>query len=356
MEYKLALIGFGNVGQGLAEILAQRTAVIADKFQTTIKIVAICDFHKGSIADPDGFDPGALLTHLSKHGDLGKFPAAHHGWDAKKTINDSGANVLVELAYTDLKTGEPALTHMAQALKMGMHVSTTNKGPVALHFPKLLKLSETYGGQIGVEGTVMSGTPTLALAMKMLTAAGITRIQGILNGTTNFILGEMERGASYTDALQTAQEKGYAEADPSGDVEGHDAAAKVVILANLLMDQPMTLSDVDCTGIVELTIEDIKVARNNDQHWKLLATIESTEDGRFLGKVQPTKLNATHPLANIGGASNAISYTTDLLGDVTLIGPGAGRIETGYAVIADILAFSDQETSNYEIALSPADQ
>ena len=170
-------------------------------------------------------------------------------FDARETIEKSGANVLVELSFTDLKTGEPALSHMIQALESGMNVSTTNKGPAALHFPKLLQLSKTHGGQIGVEGTVMSGTPTLALGMEMLAAAGISRVQGLLNGTTNYILGEMENGADYADALKDAQAKGYAEADPAGDVDGHDAAAKVVILANLVMAQSMTMDDVSCTGI-----------------------------------------------------------------------------------------------------------
>ena len=126
-----------------------------------------------------------MLDHVTEKGDLKEFPAPDKGWDAQETIEKSNANVLVELAFTDLKTGEPALSHMIQALESGMHVSTTNKGPAALHFPKLLELSKAHGGQIGVEGTVMSGTPALAMGNNMLAAAGIPRIQGILNGTTN---------------------------------------------------------------------------------------------------------------------------------------------------------------------------
>ena len=253
MEYRLALIGFGNVGQGLAEILSQKASLLREKFDADIRIVAICDLYKGSIAAADGFDPGALLHHINAQGDLKDFPAAERDWDARETIEKSGANVLVELSFTDLKTGEPALSHMVQALESGMHVSTTNKGPAALHFPKLLELSKAHGGEIGVEGTVMSGTPALAVGMNLLAAAGVTRVQGILNGTTNYILGEMEGGADYADALQDAQAKGYAEADPAGDVDGHDAAAKVVILANLVMGQSMTITDVSCVGISGIT-------------------------------------------------------------------------------------------------------
>ena len=338
MEYKLALIGFGNVGQGLAEILSKKTALLREKFDADIRIVAICDIDKGSIADANGFDPQALLDHINDKGDLKEFPAPDKGWDARETIERSGANVLVELSFTDLETGEPALSHMIQALESGINVSTTNKGPAALHYPELLELSRACGGQIGVEGTVMSGTPTLALGMNMLTAAGVTRIQGILNGTTNYILGEMEKGADYADALQDAQAKGYAEADPAGDVDGHDAAAKVVILANLVMGQSMTMEDVSCIGISGLTRAQIQSAQAENQRWKLIGTLENV-NGRMEGSVEPVKLDAAHPLYGVSGATNAITYSTDLLGDITLIGPGAGRIETGYAIIGDILSF-----------------
>jgi homoserine dehydrogenase len=149
----------------------------------------------------------------------------------------------------------------------------------------------------------------------------------------------MENGADYADALQDAQAKGYAEADPSGDVDGHDAAAKVVILANLVMGQSMTMADVSCVGISGLTSEQIQAAQAENQRWKLIGTLESV-DGQTRGSVKPVKMDATHPLYGIGGATNAITYSTDLLGDITLIGPGAGRTETGYAIIGDILSFS----------------
>ena len=339
MKYNLAIIGFGNVGQGLAEILATKTSLLRERYGVDIRIVAICDLLKGSIADPEGFDPKLILDHLQSNGDLKQFPAAYKDWDARETIEKSGANVLVELSYTDLETGEPALGHIVQALKLGMDVATTNKGPAALHFPKLLALCESHGGNIGVEGTVMSGTPTLTLGMNSLIAAGITKIQGILNGTTNYILGEMEKGAEYAVALEDAQDKGYAEADPTGDVDGHDAAAKVVILANLVMGQSMTMEEVNCVGISGLTKTDIEAARGTDQRWKLIGTVDKEGDV-IQGSVKPVRVNSDHPLHGISGATNAITFSTELLGDITLIGPGAGRIETGYALIGDILSFS----------------
>jgi len=336
-QYKLAIIGFGNVGQGLAKILVDRQGLLEEKFGLKILIVAVCDLHKGSIADPEGLDPGELLSHIEKYGDINKIQSQFSGWNSEETIAKSGADILVELAYTDLTTGEPALSHVKQALNNGMHVSMTNKGPVALAFPELRKMAADNNVQIGIEGTVMSGTPSLALGNEMLLAAGITKIQGILNGTTNYILCEMEKGLEYQTALKQAQELGYAEADPSGDVNGHDASAKVVILGNLFMDLALTLSDIDCTGIAKITAKDIGQATEQNKHWKLIGTVEKTKKG-FIASVKPEMIAKEHPLASISGATNAITYSTELLGDITLIGPGAGRLETGYAVIEDILS------------------
>lgn len=335
--YKLAIIGFGNVGQGLTKILSDKHTLLNERFGVDIRIVAVCDLYKGSVADPDGLDPKMLLNSLEVEGNLKNMPAQCTAWTAQETIDNSGANILIELAYTDLKTGQPALSHVKQALNNGMHVSMTNKGPVALAFPELRDLAKKNNVQIGIEGTVMSGTPSLALGNEMLLAAGITKIQGILNGTTNYILGEMAAGLGYQVALTQAQELGYAEADPTGDVDGHDAAAKIVILGNLFMDLALTLADIDCSGISHISAADVAMASAQNKQWKLIGTIAKTATG-FIASVKPEMVSKDHPLAAISGATNAITYSTELLGDITLIGPGAGRLETGYAVIEDILS------------------
>ena len=143
-----------------------------------------------------------------------------------------------------------------------------------------------------------------------------------------------------------AQAKGYAEADPTGDVEGHDAAGKIVILANLLMDLPLSMKDVKQQGITQISSEDISAAKAAGERWKLIGTVERTEDG-FQASVQPKRIPLVHPLASVSGATNAITYTTDLLGDVTLIGPGAGRVETGYALLGDLLAIHRKARSRH---------
>ena len=336
--YRLALIGFGNVGQGLAQILADRGDLYSDHFGARFQIVAVSDLLKGCIYDPDGLDPAILLHTIQAEGNLEKVPGARRGWDTLGTIAESDADIVLEMSYTDLKTGEPAMSHIRRALELGKHVATTNKGPIALHFPQLRALAQERGVEIGVEGTVLSGTPAIRLGLDSLTAAGVRKVQGILNGTTNFVLTRMEDGATYPQALAEAQEKGYAEADPSNDVDGHDAAAKIVILANLLMDLPLTMQDVRCEGITHLTQDDLAEARVQDERWKLLGVVERTTEESFTASVQPVRLPLSHPLAGIRGAKNAVTYSTELLGEVTLIGPGAGRVETGYALVSDMLA------------------
>jgi len=335
--YRLALIGFGNVGQGLAQILRDRGQELGQRYGATFQIVAVCDFLKGSLYNPAGLDPALLLEAVENDGHLRNMEAPQVGWDALETITGSNADVVVEMSYTDLKTGEPAVSHARAALQIGKHVATTNKGPIALQYPSLAALAQKHKVKIEAEGTVMSGTPAIQLGQEQLAGAGIWRIQGILNGTTNYILTQMESGASYAAALSDAQARGYAEADPTGDVEGIDAAGKVVILANLLMGEKLTMRDVKRTGITGIKLEDIVEAREAGERWKLIGMVEKT-DGQSEASVRPVRLPLTHPLASISGATNAITYSTELLGDVTLVGPGAGRIETGYAIISDLLA------------------
>jgi homoserine dehydrogenase len=336
MEYRLAIIGFGNVGQGFAEILRDHGSRLLEQFGVRFRIVGVSDTLKGSVHDPAGLDAGDLLEAVRLAGNLDGIDAPDRGWDGTEMASRSAADVVIELSYTDLETGEPATGHIRAALEAGKHVVTTNKGPVALHYAELASMARERGRQIGVEGTVMSGTPTVLAGMNLLRGARIRRVQGILNGTCNYILTRMEEGSTYPEALAEAQEKGYAEADPAGDVEGVDAAGKVVILANLLMGVPIGITDVERTGISGLTPEDIAEATAAGERWKLIGKLEQEGEG-VRASVRPERVPLDHPLASVGGAVNAVTFTTDVLGDVTLVGPGAGRLETGYSVLVDLL-------------------
>ncbi|HEU5100013.1 MAG TPA: homoserine dehydrogenase [Roseiflexaceae bacterium] len=334
--YRLILIGLGSAGQGLAQILRSHGDALARRYGVELRITAVCTRSRGSLYHADGIDPAALLRAIQDQGHLRDLPGQHDS-PPLDTIEQSDADVLVELSPTDLVSGEPATTHIRAALGRGMHAITANKGPIALHLAELRRLAADAGLYLGYEGTVMSGTPALRLGWSDLAGCEINELRGIVNGTTNYILTQMESGMSYTDALAEAQRLGYAEADPTGDVEGYDAAAKAVILANVLMDARLSLGDVERAGITTLTRDTIEAARASNERWKLIARV--WRDGhRVRASVQPTRLPISHPLSGASGATNALTLTTDLLGDVTLIGPGAGGIPTGFAVISDILA------------------
>jgi homoserine dehydrogenase len=386
--YRLALIGFGTVGQGLAEILSERRGRYRNDFGADFELVAVSDINRGSIYHPAGLEPELLLRNAD---DLERIDAPHKGWDSVETIVETNADVVLEMAYTDLETGEPGFSHARAALASGKHIVMSNKGPVALRFPELLALAGEKGRAIGVEATVMSGTPTLALGTEMLKGAGVTRIEGILNGTTNYILTRMGEGLAYPDALAEAQQKGYAEADPTGDIEGVDAAGKVAILANLVMGLPVAIGDVERQGISHLTPEDVRRAEADGRVWKLIGTIERSVErsverpaerpverssaaggperdasewpeqaaatggaAGYVARVAPEQVELTHPLAGITGATNAVTFTTDYLGDVTLVGPGAGRLETGYAMIADLLKIHRESAGSTRAAAGGA--
>ena len=337
---KLVLIGFGTVGQGLVEILRDEADRLKEEYGFAASVSAVSDPQKGSLYCPQGLDPVTLLDTIGRTGSLQSYPTSDGlvtGWDSLASIRDTNADVVVEAAWTDLETGQPAIDHMRAAFESGKHVVTTNKGPVALGYRELKALADRKGLFWGIEGTVMSGTPALRLAQTGLAGADITDIKGILNGTTNFILDRMEGGAAYEDALAEAQQLGYAEADPMADVEGFDALGKLLILSAVMMDVPLRAEAVDRQGITRLTQADIQQAAAEGKRWKLIAHLRRDGDG-VAASVGPQKLPATHPLANVGGATNAITYSTQLLGDVTLVGAGAGRKETGYALLADLLA------------------
>ncbi len=335
---RLALIGFGTVGQGLAEILQTNAEALAAQQGFRATVVAVSDLLKGSVYHPDGLDLQALLQ-AGKAGALSQYPdqpGLVRGWDALTAIKQSNADVVVEVSYTDLKTGEPALSHVRAAFEAGKHAIITNKGPVALAYHELAALADRCGVYFGYEGTVMSGTPSLRLAQTALAGCTIREARGILNGTTNYILTQMDSGKPYAEALAEAQRLGYAEADPTGDVEGFDAAGKVVIVANTILGGSLTMNDVERTGITALTPDDLARARADGQCWKLIARAVRTSSG-IRASVSPERIPLSDPLAGVSGATNAITYETDLLGPVTLVGPGAGRRETGFAILSDLL-------------------
>jgi homoserine dehydrogenase len=337
MHFNLAFIGFGTVGQGLTEILLEKKEMLAKKYDLKFSIVAISDMLKGSVYDKKGLDMTKVLEIVKKGKKLDNYPSGIKGLNSIETIKQTNADIIIEVTYTDVKTGEPALTHIKTAFENGKHVISTNKGPVVKEVKKLLEIAKTHNVYYGFEGVVLAGTPSINLAEYTLAGNNIRGFKGILNGTTNYILTRMEEGMSYEDALKKAQELGYAEADPTGDVEGLDALGKVVIITNVVLDKKIGWKDVKRKGITEISLDDVKQAKKEGKRWKLIGSAKILPDGSVKAKVWPEKLPLSDPLAGVNEAINALTFFTDELGSVTIVGPGAGRRETGFSLLIDLV-------------------
>lgn len=335
MQWRIGLIGLGNVGQGFIRVLENKKNILKDRYDFEFKLIGIADPVKGNAYDIEGLDLGMILNLLDKYGDIKDYDMEKK-MDSIKLINDPVIDIIVEVTPTNLDTGEPGYTHIRKSLENGKHVVTSNKGPIALAYHELMELAYKNNVILRFEGTVLSGTPAITLVKEALAGCNVEGIMGIVNGTTNFILSEMEKGLSYKESLKKAQEMGYAETDPTADVEGWDAAVKTVILANSLMNTRITLKDVYREGITDITLNDIRKSLDEKMRIKLLAHIYREKDNVY-ADVKPTKIPLTHPLANVMQVYNALTFKTDHLGEITIVGPGAGRIQTGQALLSDIL-------------------
>ncbi len=332
----LLLVGFGTVGQGLAELLIEKKDELKNACQADFRVVGIADKLKGSVCNAKGIDLDKALAKVKAGGSLAELGADRFAGEALDLIAKAKADIMLEATYTDIKTAEPATSHIRAALAKGMHVVTTNKGPAALHYHELQALARKKQKTFLFEGTVMSGTPLINLIRLTLAGSRIHEIRGILNGTTNFILTRMEEGLSYADALKKAQELGYAEAVPDADVLGWDALAKVTILANAVFGADRKPFDFPCEGITRISSADIAAAKAAGKRYKLIARVWR-EGNEVKASVSPQKIDLGHPLAGVMDAMNAATISTDTVREITIIGPGAGRRETGFSMLSDLI-------------------
>jgi homoserine dehydrogenase len=339
MKLDIAFIGFGNVGRGLGDLLLEKRDELARDYGLECRVVAVSDIKTGSILDERGIDLAEALKLADARASLETMPAQKKGLSALDTIKSSSADVFVEVTWTNITDGEPGYSHIKAALSLGKHVVTTNKGPMALHYRELVRLAQDKSVKLKFKGTVLSGTPAFNLFDGPLAGCSVSSIRGIVNGTTNLILSEMEKGRDYTEVLKEAQRAGYAEADPTMDVEGWDAAAKATILANYFYGTDIRPSQIERKGISSITLDQVIKAKGRGERIKLIARADRTESGAVT-RVSPVTLPMADPLANIMGITNALTFTTDCLGDVTIVGPGAGRRATGYSLLTDLLSIA----------------
>jgi len=328
---RIILVGFGVVGQSLARILLQRRSELMRGYGFHPKVVAVVD-KGGAALDTRGLDLEEMLSLKVRDGTVAA--SREHGHprlSALDVIESAEAEVVVEATPTNIENGEPGLSHIKTAFRTGKHVVTTNKGPLALALPALTELAEYNGVYLRFSGTVGAGTPILDLAKKCLLGDRIISIRGVLNGTTNYILTEMdEERITFQQALEEAQRLGYAEADPSMDVDGLDTACKLVIMANWIMGERVTLEDVEVEGIRNVTREALEEASRRDCTIRLIGFIDDHL------KVAPTEISKDDPLA-VKGVLNAVTFTSEFAGEETIIGRGAGGMATASAVLRDLL-------------------
>ena len=327
---RIILCGFGVVGQSLVKLFDSRSDELYAKYGLKPRVIGVFD-SKGSAVDQSGLDLDKIVRVKKKFGTVKNYADTNNSMSGIDMLKNIEADVLIETTASNYKDAEPGMTHITTAMKNGMHVISVNKGPLALAFPSLLELATYNQVMFKFSGTVGGGTPILDYAKNSLSGEKITSFAGILNGTTNYIMTNMASGLSFNEALKDAKGKGYVEADESLDLDGLDAAAKLVILANWIMGMKVTLPDINCSGIRKVTSEDIKKAAKKNCAIKLIASCNKEEL-----VVGPKEVSNDDPLC-VNGTLNAIAFTSEHSGTQTIIGKGAGGTETASSILRDLL-------------------
>lgn len=321
-----SIIGFGAIGQGVAEVLLIKKEYLKS-IGLEVKVVAIAD-SKGASVNPQGVDLADCLSRKRKSGTV-----ALENITGIEVIRSINHDLVIETTPTNIETGGAGLQNMFAAFETGKDVITSNKGPLTLKYRELIEAAKASGSKFRFEATVGGSMPIINLANEVLAGNRIISIKGILNGTCNYILTRMlEERASYTDILAESMELGIAETDPTYDVEGIDTACKLVILANAIFGLDTTYKDVEVKGITKITPEALEMAYERGHVIKLIGEV-SREKIQVAPRLVPIK----HPLA-VGGTLNVASVYTELAGEITVTGKGAGPIETASAILSDLIA------------------
>jgi homoserine dehydrogenase len=333
---RLAVVGFGGVGKAFVELLSAKRSYLRRE-GLDIKVNYVIN-SRGGIYAPQGIDYHDLIAFSKTSGELGEYKNGGSRQITFDSIMDKkDVDVLIEMTPTDKETGEPGMTYIKRALASGIHVITSNKGPVMLAYKKLNRLAAKHGVQFGIGCTSGGALPTVNGGLIDMAGSNILSIEGVLNGTTNFILDEMEqRGITYQEALKKAVEIGIAETDPTLDVEGWDTASKLLILTNILMNEDKTIQDVLVEGITGITPEQIDETKKEGRKYKLVGRTVNSDDKLHM-TVRPEKLDKSHPLYGIDGRYKAVRYVSDTLGDLTISGGPSGVTPAAASVLRDLM-------------------
>ncbi|MFW9937448.1 MAG: homoserine dehydrogenase [Candidatus Thorarchaeota archaeon] len=327
METKICLIGYGNVGKSFIKLLLEKQQFFREQLNLGIKVIAIFEYN-GALINESGINLIKIIDYTKNFSELSYWKK---DLTFKEVIPNLDVDIIVETTPTNLENGEPGLSHIITALNYRKDVITSNKGPFYLAYKKIMNLAQEKGCNVGFEATVASCVPIVSTS-KSLIGNYITRIKAILNGTSNYILSRMTaEGIDFSSALKEAQELGYAEAKPSLDIDGYDAAGKLVILANYLLGWSKSIKEVKIKGISKITPHAIELAKSEGLVIKPLAV---AENNRLI--VEPRLIEKDSPL-NINGTLNVIELNTEYAGPIILTGRGAGGFEAASALINDLL-------------------
>jgi len=345
-ELAIALVGFGHVARRFVRLIEDA----ADDLAFTHRIVAIATRRHGSVVEPRGIDPRRALATVESSQSLDRLdrePRARSGIDVVRQVTNTladeageGRLVVIETTLLDIEQGEPATAHVRAALEGLAHVVSANKGPVAFAYQGLARLAESVDRVFRFEGVVMDGVPVFSLVRETMPAVRIEGFRGVINSTCNFVLSELERGVAFNAAIADMQARGIAEADPSLDIDGWDAAAKAAALVNVLMRGTMTPHDVVRTGISEVTGQDARDAVSRGRHIRLVASAARQADGTIAAAVEPESLGPRDPLAGLSGTDNALYLRTTWLGEVGIVQRTGTLTQTAYALLSDLASIS----------------
>ncbi|MGQ9695217.1 MAG: homoserine dehydrogenase [Thermodesulfobacteriota bacterium] len=337
MEVGIVICGVGRVGKAFLNLLRQKNDHLRTRYGLELKIIAAVDIGGAAVA-AEGLPLNNLLAHLDQGRNVEELPnLGKKNYTGKEALSSLPVDILVETTPTNIKDGEPGLTHIRTALQHGRHVVTAAKGPLVLRFQELKELAQKANRRLMISAATAAALPTLDVGLDCLAGTEVLAAEGILNGTTNYILTRMtEEGCPYSEALAEAQRMGIAEPDPSLDVEGRDTANKILLIANEVFQAGLALKDIPVEGITKITPEDISKAQKKGKIIKLIGKVEKI-NGRVMASVTPMAIPLNHPLASVRGSEKAISYLTDTMDRVTVSGGKSNPLGAAAAILKDII-------------------
>ncbi len=335
---RLILCGFGRVGKAFATLVAERKHQIGQKYGLNLELAAVVDIGGAAVSKQDTLPVDKLLSHAEKGGPVETFAGyGIPGISGTEVISNYKADVLVETTPTNLIDGQPGWGHMQVALERRIDIVSANKGPLVLYYRELQELARAKGCHIFMSAATAAALPTLDVGMLCLAGSQVISIEGILTGTTNYILTRMHKDkCAYDTALREAQELGIAETDPSLDVEGWDTRNKLFLIAHRIFAKYFDLKDIRVTGITGILPEDIAKASADGRVIKLVGAACLGKETVTV-KVEPRSLEMNHPLAAVNDSEKGISYLTDTMGRITVIGGKSSPVGAAAALIKDLI-------------------